>query len=170
METVYFISEKELRSKTLINENVDAAYLNNAIITAQEVDLQQIIGTSLFNSLIAQIKAGQMKGPEYEKLMDQYISPYLINDVMAAITLPLHYKLRNSGVVTNNDTHYQSATLNEVTYVEQHYINLATFHANRMKEYIIKNKEVFDEIDCTCEDGLKFDTKKQTKSPIYFRK
>lgn len=111
-----------------------------------------------------------MKSECYKTLMDEYIPQYLINQVMATITIPLHYKFRNSGIVTNTSEHYSSVNLNEVTYVEQHYKNLATFAANRMVEFILNNKEEFPEVEtCTCGSQLQLKIN-NTKSPIYFRK
>lgn len=167
MIQIYFISEKQLREATLINDNVEATYLNKAIMDAQEVGLQEVIGSALYDSLKEQVKVGEMKSEFYEKLMDEYVSQYLVNQVMATITIPLHYKMRNSGIVTNSDQHYNTANLNEVTYVEQHYKNLAVFNANRMVEFILNNKEEFPEIN-NCERWIKL-TRDTTKSPIFFR-
>lgn len=40
MTQIYFITEKQLREATLINDNTEATYLNKAIMDAQDVDLQ----------------------------------------------------------------------------------------------------------------------------------
>lgn len=168
MTQIYFITEKQLREATLINDNTEATYLNKAIIDAQDVDLQQVIGSKLYKSLKEQVIAGEMKSEFYRTLMDEYIPQYLINQVMATITIPLHYKFRNSGIVTNADQHYNTASLNEVTYVEKHYKNLATFAANRMVEFILNNREEFPEIE-ECDTWLKL-SKSNTQCPIHFRK
>lgn len=167
MERIYMVSEKELRTASLINENVDSAFLQRSILDAQEINLQQIIGSKLYNSLKKQIKDGVFKDPKYQILLDEYINPYLINQTMATISIPLQYKFRNAGIVTNNDMHYNSVRLDEVTYVERHYENLASFNANRMTDFIIENKTIFTEIDECSPIMLK---RRTTAFPISFRK
>lgn len=167
-EKIYFISEKLLRQESLLQDNVDSAYLNNAILTAQNVGLQEVIGTSLYDSLREQVKAGEFKSDEYETLLSEYIQPYLVNRVMTDICVPLHYKFKNAGIAIANDQHFQTANLNELEYVKEHYEHLAVFNANRIIEFVLRNRSVFTEIN-TCEHWIKL-SKNTSKSQIYFRK
>lgn len=51
MNTIYFISEKTLREQSLINDNVESSFISYAIKNAQMINLQEIIGSALYNSL-----------------------------------------------------------------------------------------------------------------------
>lgn len=136
-ETIYFISEKTLREQSLINDNVEGMFLNSAIYNAQVINLQEVIGSELYNSLCEQVKEGEMRSEYYETLMDNYITPYLVNRVMSDICIPLHYKMRNAGIVMNSDQHYQTANLSDIQYVKEYYEHNAVFNANRIVEYIL---------------------------------
>lgn len=170
METVYLISERTLRNNSVINANVESSFINAAIEKAQDINLQEVIGTALYESIKGQVKNNDFKAPEYKILLDRYIQNYLINQVMSDIIIPLHYKFRNAGLVINADQHYQSANMNEVDKVVNYYEHQAVFYANRIKEYILSNKDVFDIEICTCnEDWLQMNGK-TNKCPIFFKK
>lgn len=170
MTNIYFISEKTLREESLINDNVDSSFILSAIRTAQDINLQEVIGTALFNSLKDQVVTGTFKSPYYERLMDEFIQPYLVNQIMSAIVIPIHYKFRNAGIVTNNDQHFQSSQLKDVEYVKTHYEHLAVFNANRIVEFLINNKEQFDEIqDCGCDNNWLKLNKKTNKCSLFLK-
>lgn len=102
MDKIYLISEKQLRAESLINDNVDGVYINAAILSAQNIDLQEVVGTGLYNDICTKV-VNKTITDEWEILLEQYIHPYLINRVMANIAIPLQFKFRNAGIVTNND-------------------------------------------------------------------
>lgn len=167
MRNIYLINEQTIRKASMIDDNVDASYLQYAIWTAQETSLQEILGSKLYESILSQVESGTFKAPEYKKLLDNLIQPYLTNEVTAQIIMPLQYKIRNAGVVIGNDQHYQSMSMADVERVQQSYMHKAAFFGNRMIEYIVDNKEVFwDDIECT-ERWLKI-VNKVNKCPIYF--
>ena len=46
---VLFISEDYLKESSVVDENVDTRYIKRAIIRAQDITLQETIGTDLLN-------------------------------------------------------------------------------------------------------------------------
>lgn len=80
MEKVLLISEATLKKYTLINDNVDGMYILPAIQSAQDVDLDTIIGTALNTKLQELVKTGDIVSEEYSAyklLLDDYITPYM---------------------------------------------------------------------------------------------
>ena len=70
---VFLIGEQSLKDFN-INDNLDANYLNPAIHTAQEIYLQQIIGTKLLEKIKDMI-ANNSLTDDYKLLLDDYITP-----------------------------------------------------------------------------------------------
>ena len=102
MARVLLISEKTLKSNGVINNNVDGMYILPAIEYAQDAGLQPIIGTKLYNKLMDLVSDSSIQQEtDYKVLLDEYVTPYLLNKVTADIQIPLNYKLRNQGVVQN---------------------------------------------------------------------
>ena len=97
MAKVLLVSEQTLKKNSVVNNNVDGMYLLPAIEFAQDSGLQPIIGTKLYNKLMDLVEDGTIENnDDYKYLLDEYVTPYLINKVTADIQIPLAYKVRNT--------------------------------------------------------------------------
>lgn len=146
MARVLLISEKTLKSNGVINNNVDGMYILPAIEYAQDAGLQPIIGTKLYNKLMDLVSDGSIQQEtDYKSLLDEYVTPYLLNKVTADIQIPLNYKLRNQGVVQNQAENTIVPTMKDIQYVIQNYEYKAIFYGNRLSDYLMANKSKFPE-------------------------
>ena len=145
---VFLISEDTLKSETIINDNTGSEYIKPAIETAQDIYLQQLIGSELLDKLCADIEAGNITSP-YTTLIDDYITNYLKYKVLSEITIPISYKYRNAGVIQANGDHYQQTTLRDAQLVANHYDMRATFYAERLSKYLCTNADKFPEYKST---------------------
>jgi hypothetical protein len=69
MTNTFLISETKLRSFSDINNNVDTELLRNAVRIAQDLEIQRIIGTLLYDSLMTQVDNGVFTDANYETLV-----------------------------------------------------------------------------------------------------
>ena len=148
MREVFLISEATLKSNSVINNNVDSSYILPAISFAQDSGLQPLIGTQLYKKLQNLIADGDIQKEEfseYKLLLDEYITPYLINKVTADIQLPLAYKLRNQGVVQNVNENTIQTPMKDAQYLIEFYENRAKFYANRLSDFLIANSTNYPE-------------------------
>ena len=146
MAKVFLISEATLKKNSVINNNVDGMYLLPAIEYAQDAGLQPLIGTKLYNKLMDLVEDGSITGStDYKYLLDEYVTPYLINKVTADVQLPLAYKVRNQGVVQMTGENTYAPSLKDTQYIIQHYENQAIFYANRMSDYLRANRSKYPE-------------------------
>lgn len=150
MNNILFISEKTLKENTLINDNVGSEYILPAIRTAQDMGLQNLLGSQLFKklqSLIADGSIVQEQNAAYKLLLDDYISPYLEWKVMSDIQIPLAYKMRNSGITQTNNEHQTNSVLKDAQALATYYDQKATFYSHRLSDYLIANRSVYPEYD-----------------------
>ena len=140
---VLLLSEQRLKEDSLINNNVDSMYIFPAIQTAQEIGLQPLLGTKLYNKLLEVVENGGDE--QYFDLLDSYVIPYLEMKVMADIQIPLAYKIRNAGLVQNTSENTTLPTLQETQYIVEYYENKASFYANRMSDFLIANSNSYPE-------------------------
>jgi len=141
------ISETTLKKQTAINANVNAEYIVPSIRKAQDIGLQPLIGTVLYKKLCALVEDGindQANAP-YKLLLDEYITPYLCNKVMAELQVVLFAKVRNEGVVTSQDQQTQQLSMSECEYVRKKYEYDADFYGNRMTDYLHANSNTYPE-------------------------
>lgn len=146
MAKVLLISEVTLKKNSVINNNVDGMYLLPAIEYAQDSGLQPLIGTKLYNKLMDLVEDGSITGnTEYKLLLDEYVTPYLLNKVTADIQIPLAYKMRNQGVVQQTGENTYTPSLKDTQYVIQNYENKANFYGNRLSDYLKANRTKYPE-------------------------
>ena len=146
MARVLLISEQTLKKNSVVNNNVDGMYILPAIEYAQDAGLQPLLGTKLYNKLMSLVENGDiMTSSDYKFLLDEYITPYLINKVTADIQIPLAFKLRNQGVVQNTSENTYVPSLKDMQYVAQSYENKANFYGNRLSDYLKANRSKYPE-------------------------
>lgn len=148
MNNILLISEKTIKANTLINDNVGSEYILPAIRTAQDMGVQNIIGTQLFNklkSLIANGSIEQQENEAYKVLLDDYIAPYLEWKVMSDIQLPLAFKMRNSGITQTNNEHQSNSVMKDAQTLSTFYDQKATFYSHRLSDYLLANKGLYPE-------------------------
>ena len=146
MARVFLISEATMKKNSVVNNNVDGMYLLPAIEFAQDAGLQPIIGTKLYNKLMDLVEDGSIvQAPDYKYLLDEYITPYLVNKVTADIQIPLSFKLRNQGVVQQTDANTYVPSMKDIQYVKQDYENKANFYSNRLSDYLRANRSKYPE-------------------------
>ena len=77
MTTTFIISEEKLRQFTDINDNLDSKLIKNAVREAQDIYLQRLTGTSLYEAILNKIDTNTLSG-DYQELVDDFIQPMLI--------------------------------------------------------------------------------------------
>lgn len=146
MARVFLLSIKTLKENSVVNNNVDEMYVLPAIEYSQDAGLQPIIGTKLYNRLMDMVEDGTIGNNEdYKYLLDEYITPFLLNKVTAEIQIPLAFKLRNQGVVQQTGENTYVPSLKDMQYVIQNYENKANFYSNRLSDYLKANRKKYPE-------------------------
>ena len=146
MARVFLLSIKALKENSVVNNNVDEMYVLPAIEYSQDASLQPIIGTKLYNRLMDMVEDGTIGNNEdYKYLLDEYITPFLLNKVTSEIQIPLAFKLRNQGVVQQTGENTYVPSLKDLQYVIQNYENKANFYGNRLSDYLKANRKKYPE-------------------------
>lgn len=145
---VLLISEQTLKKYTLINDNVDGMYILPAIQSAQDIDLDTIIGPVLNNKLQQLVKNSDIVQPKYEKykvLLDEYVTPYLCWQVMTNIQIAVNFKLSNSGVIENYDERKNRLDYTHSKALSDQYQKYANAYATKLKNYLCTNSNQYPE-------------------------
>lgn len=156
MNRILLISEDFIKTHSNLNENVWGEYLTPAIREAQDIGLQQIIGSCLYNSILSKVADGSITATtesSYKTLLDGYIQPYLMYQVITDLVPIIGVKLANIGVVISNDDRIVNLDEAERNRIGAYYQYRADFYCRRLQQFLITNKELFTELDeCTCKN------------------
>lgn len=171
MTDVFIISETKLRQFTDMNNNVDTELLRNAVREAQDIEVQRLIGTILYQKILSDIDASTLAGA-YKTLVDDYIQNALLYYAYYYALESIWLRSRNNGLLipTGGENSIQ-ADLQVYNMKRQSVKNKAQWYAEKLTEYVIQNQNEFPEITQSTElQQMIADFGIQYKSPIVFER
>ena len=165
---VLLISEDYIKSESNLDNNVSGKYLQSAIKLAQDVELQSTIGTKLLEALQKKCinwidphtPVHPIEPPEplpsdsiddsdnyrYKELLDYYVQPYLLYQVLSEITIPISFKLSNFGVMRTDDEKDLTSDISQVNLIKKYYRDKADFFKTRLQNWVITYYNDFPEL------------------------
>ena len=138
MATTLFITPKDLKSNTILNGNVDADLFIQFIKIAQQMHVQNFIGTQLYNAITNKIDTSTLTG-NYLNLVNDYIQPMLIHFAMVDYLPFANYQIRNGGVFKHRSENSETPTREELDILVQKHRTFADFYAKRFVDYMSIN-------------------------------
>ena len=146
MTTTLLISEAKVRAFSDINESVDDSLMVNAIREAQDIVMQPIMGTILYNTLIEKIDNNSLSG-SYQTLVDDYIQPALIYASLYNITENVYVRTRNNGLLTPTGGE-NSVNVDKTMYdtKRQSIFNKQQFYSDQLSRYLNEKYNLFPEL------------------------
>ena len=151
MTNTFLISETKLRQFSDINNNVDTELLRNAVRESQDIEIQRIIGTLLYQSLMAQVDAGPIwTTSAYETLVNDYIQNSLLYWAYYYALEDIMIRPRNNGVlVPTGGENSVEADKYYYNTKRQSTKNKAEYYSEVLVNYLITNTALFPETQTT---------------------
>ena len=174
----FFVSPTYIKENTAILSNIEDKEMYPYIRSAQDVYMQEALGTALYNRLKEGV-TDYMSSPVGPNTLDAdelVLLNYARNAVMwytAYDMLPFIWmKLRNVGLVKQGGENMQSASTSEMSYIQDKLKIKGDFYFNRMQAYLCENSSLFTEYNTGCWGcgDLAANGNPITQSDIYFDK
>ena len=147
MTTTLIISEEKLREFTDINDNLDSKLLMNAVREAQDIYLQRLTGTSLYEYILAEIDANTLSG-NYKTLVDGFIQPYLIYAAYWESLDAIYTRPRNNGLLQpTGGENSEKADGTWYNRKRQMVENKLEYYGERLTNYLIQNESQFPQLN-----------------------
>lgn len=156
MAQVYFISETKLKDYSNINDNVDSGTLRQAIRTAQLINVQETLGTSLYDKLTELVDNGQITGAtntNYKTLLDDYVVDVVIQYSVFYALDDFIYKFMNVGLVQGFSEQGSSLDINTFKMIKNGARDRAEFFDNRLREHLFNNENLYPAYKTSTTDG-----------------
>tara|TARA_R110000822_G_scaffold37245_3_gene104435 strand:- start:5264 stop:5764 length:501 start_codon:yes stop_codon:yes gene_type:complete len=144
MATALFITPTDLKRNSLVDGNVDTDKFIQFIKIAQQIHIQNYLGTALYDRISADIIAGTLVDP-YLNLVNEYIKDMLIHFAMVDYLPFAAYQVANGGVFKHISENSESVTKNEVDTLIDKHRNFAQFYTRRFIDYMCFNNNLFPE-------------------------
>lgn len=135
---ILLITTKYLKDNSTINLNVDDELLRPNIIKAQNLRIESILGSDLFNEILDAVTNGTVSG-DTETLLVDYIQPTIVEWAIYEALPSLNYKLTNKSVAKKDSDNSTPVELNELSFVREGFRSSAEYYSNRITKFIEAN-------------------------------
>jgi hypothetical protein len=171
MTTVFIISEENLRQFTDINNNVDSELLKNAVRESQDIEIQRILGTILYEYILARIQTGTLTG-NYEYLVLNFVQNALLYAAYYYALEDIYLRPRNNGLLMpTGGENSEKADGTWYNRKRQSVQNKKQFYEERLTNYLIQNQGLFPQLSQNVELQQMYpDFGIQYKSPIVMKR
>lgn len=153
---VLMISEQRLKDYTPINENVDTSELRFSIQMAQNIFVQESLGTNLFNHMLTLISGGTISSPgniNYKNLLDDFIAPMLTQYSFYLALDNFFVKFVNVGLQSFRSEQSNPIGLKEFQYMKNNAKNQAEFLDNLLRRHLVFRNNLYPEYTLTTNNG-----------------
>lgn len=144
MAQALFVTREDIVKFTAMNGNVDTDKFIQFVKIAQDIHIQNYLGTKLFDKINDAIVAGTLANP-YLALLKDYIKPMVIHFAMVEYLPFAAYTIANKGVFKHNSENSTNVEKNEVDFLIEKERDIAQHYTNRFIDYMSYNQVSFPE-------------------------
>jgi len=138
MPTAIFIKRDDLIKNTALSVSVDTDKFIQFVKIAQEIHIQNYLGSDLYNKISADILAGTLSG-DYLDLVNDYVQPMLIHYAMVEYLPFTAYTIANGGVYKHNSENSSLADKQEIDSLIAKERDYAEYYTQRLIDYLSFN-------------------------------
>ena len=158
MSKALFLTRHDISVFTAANGNIDNDKLLPFINQAQDIHIQNYLGTDLYNKIQADIVASTLTG-NYLTLVNDYIKDMLLHWSMVEYLPYAGVNIANGGIYTKNPENSTALTKEHVDSLIERSRTTAQFYTNRFIDYMAFNQTLFPEYNSNSNDDMSPDYK-----------
>ena len=144
MAEALLISRNDIVKFTALNGNIDTDNFIQWIKVAQDIHIQNYLGTNLLEKIKTDIINNTLANP-YLSLLTTYVKPMLIHWAMVEYLPFSAYTIANKGVFKHTSENATSVEKNEVDFLVEKERMIAQNYTERFITYINFNNSLFPE-------------------------
>jgi len=153
MATALLVTTDDLKNNTIIDGNVDTAKFIQFMRIAQEVHVQNYLGTSLYREIQDKIINDTLTG-DYLDLVNNYLKDMVIYFAMVDYVPFSAFQISNGGVYKHRSENSDTATKEEIDSLTEKYRQIAQFFTRRFLDYICENSNLFPEYNSSTQSDM----------------
>ena len=138
MAEALLVTRKDVVKFTAMNGAVDTDKFIQYIKIAQDVHVQNYLGTDLLESIQAKIIAGTLTG-DYLSLVTDYVKPLLCHWAMVEYLPFAAYTIANKGVYKHSSENAENVSKEEVDFLIEKERTTAQYYTDRFIDYMSFN-------------------------------
>ena len=157
MATALFINRTDLVRNSIIDGNVDTDKFIQFIKLAQQIHIQNYLGTELYNKISTLITSGDIDESEYadyKTLLNDYIQPMLIWWSQVDYIPFASYQIRNGGIYKHSSETSEAVGKDEVDFLVNKAREKADFYTRRFIDYISFRNATYPEYTANTNEDM----------------
>jgi|TARA_R110000782_G_scaffold9988_1_gene31497 hypothetical protein len=155
MATVLFINRTDLVRNSIIDGNVDTDKYIQFIKLAQEVHIQNYLGTKMYDALTTAMPNIDLPAnARWKLLLDDYVVPMLIWFSQVEYIPFASYQLRNGGMFKHRSENAETVSKEEVDFLVEKARTNAEWYSRRFIDYMSFNQTLFPEYTNNSNDDI----------------
>lgn len=135
MAQALFVSRKDIVKFTAMNGNVDTDKFIQYVKIAQDIHIQNYLGTDLYEKIEADILASSLAG-NYLTLVNNYVKDCLIHWAMVEYLPFAAVTISNKGVYKHNSENATNVEKNEIDFLVEKERTIAQYYTNRLIDHL----------------------------------
>jgi len=153
MAEVLFITQKDIKANTIVSGSVDPDKFIQFAKIAQEIHIQNYLGTKLYERLQNYIQnngsqngnfTGQDSDPE-KILLDKHVKNMTIYWAMVDYIGVGAFEITNKGVLRHTSESAELASKTDLDYLTTKYRDLAQYYTDRFIDFMCYNQKTYPE-------------------------
>jgi len=138
-QITYIILPSVVKERMSLHDNVDEKLIYPEILAVQDLHILPLLGSNLFNKILADIAANTLSG-YYKTLIDDYLIMAVCNMVMSELPEALNYQFYNKGVSQKIVDNATQPSMSELYNIVAKYKSRAEHYIRRARMYLIQNQ------------------------------
>lgn len=130
------VSVDMIKERTGVHDNVDEKLIFPVIKLAQDMFIEPILGTALFNKILDDFEASGTTVSPYKELVDDYIVDPIIYYTLAKLPHITTYQFWNKGLMRKTSDNSDLPDPQTISDVAREYQNAAEFYGDRLARYL----------------------------------
>lgn len=140
---IYFVTERYLKDRTPIAENVDVKRVLPFIETSSDIRIQPLLGAHFYNDLLDKYNDETLNALETSlvKLIQKALSWYSAGEAVIGVSRPL----TNKGIQQQDGENSTSVEQEDLNVIMDHYNQRGAHYVRRIKKFLKDNGDSFPE-------------------------
>jgi hypothetical protein len=153
MAQALLVSINDIKRYSKLSGNIDEDKIIQFVKIAQDIHIEQYLGTDLLNRLEAGIIADDLTANE-TSLINNYVKPMLIHWALVEYLPNAAYDVSNRGVFKNTSETGETLSKEEVDFMIEKQRNLAEYYTRRFIDYMCYNQTTFPQYNSNTNEDI----------------
>lgn len=147
MARALFFQESFFYKNSPVDENVNYDVIRPVVWDCQELFIQDVLGSTLYDALKAEIvtNGGTLTTARFVTLVNNYVAPCLLNYTLVEAQITMLFKMRNKSVMTDRSDYSDPIEFSQHKYLKDEYRIKAEQYAEKIERYLCANSSTFPE-------------------------